>query len=80
MKRIEQLWESYCAEVVPLGARAVQITECRRAFYAGGLALFSSIMAMLDPGTEPTEADLNKLTEIENELKQFGKDVLKGKR
>lgn len=53
---IEREWESFLA-ILPKDAHPIQISECRRAFYAGAQALFAGIITGLSPGTEPTEAD-----------------------
>lgn len=52
-------------------APPVQVEEMRNAFFAGAQHLFSSIMSVLDIGEEPTENDLNRLTLINEELKNF---------
>ncbi len=72
VKRLETEWLSYRAEVIPNDAPPVQLAECQRAFYGGALSLFKVVMTMLDPGAEPTEADLQKMTELQNELMAYG--------
>jgi hypothetical protein len=59
-KRLEPEWESYRREVIPDDAGAIQVEECRRAFYAGSVALFKVVMTMLDPSSEPTGEDIQK--------------------
>lgn len=54
-------------------------TDLRRTFYAGASALFFLFMSVLDPGEEPTENDLAKVTALHNEIIQFNEDVKKGK-
>lgn len=56
---------------IPPDAPAVQIEEMRNAFFAGAQHLFASIMSILDPGEEPTEDDLRRLTTISKELDDF---------
>lgn len=49
-----------------------QIDEMRNAFFAGAQHLFGSIMSMLDPGgDEPTDADLQRMSLISDELDRF---------
>ena len=43
----------------------------RIAFMAGAEHVFSSIMSILDPGDEPTAADLRRLDSIDTELKSW---------
>jgi hypothetical protein len=49
-------------------APQVQVDEMRLAFMAGAQHLFASIMGILDPGEEPTDADLRKMDLIAAEL------------
>src|SRR3990167_2905890 len=74
-KIIEGNWMGYRLLVVPKGAGAVQVEECRRAFFAGAQALFASIMTILDPGTEPTEKALKRMDAIDAELRAFAASV-----
>ena len=68
-------WASYAAAVLPKTAPPVQRTECERAFYAGAAGLFHAIMTILEPGAEPTEADLEHFSGIEGELDAFAARV-----
>ena len=78
-KIIEAAWHSYAESVLPAKAPPVQFVECRRAFYAGANALFGGLMTILDPGDEPTEADLDRMREIQSELEGFVKDMGEGR-
>jgi hypothetical protein len=53
---------------IPANAPAFQVEDMRMAFFAGAQHLFASIMGMLEPGAEATDADLNRLTIIQIEL------------
>jgi hypothetical protein len=79
MTTIKELWDSYAKDVVPKDAPTVQRWETRRAFYAGAQAVFMSILTMLDPGTEPTEADLRKMDALDQELRIFKEEVRAGR-
>jgi hypothetical protein len=57
----------------------VQRREMRRAFYCGAQELFSTIMAMLDPGEEATDADLSRMTDLNDELERFVEDMKEGR-
>lgn len=59
--------------VIARDAPQVQIDEMRMAFFAGAQHLFASIMSTLDPDEEPTEADLQRMSQIATELEAFGK-------
>ncbi len=71
MKRLEASWQLYRQRVIPQGAPQVQINETRNGFYAGAASLLGIVMSALEPGTEPTEADLRVMDEIQSELKAF---------
>lgn len=52
-------------------APADQLREMRMAFFGGAQHLYSSIMTILDPGEDPTTADLSRMEKIDAELKTF---------
>jgi hypothetical protein len=68
---IELGWLGFRLAAIPAEAPQVQIEEMRNAFYAGAHHLFASIMTMLDPDSEPTQADMNRLSMINSELEEF---------
>ena len=71
---IETLWLLFAAGVkIPPGG--VQWVESRRCFFAGALTMFEATLRILEPGTEPTDADLARMSAIANELERFGKDL-----
>ena len=51
-----------------------QLHEMRLAFFAGAQHLFASIMSVLDPGSEPTDADMERMSNIDAELRAFIQD------
>jgi hypothetical protein len=50
---------------------AEQEVQLRKAFFLGAEHLFSTIMMVLDPGSEPTERDLQRMSLIHKELEAF---------
>jgi hypothetical protein len=74
-KLIEAGWVGYRLYLVPHDAPQIQLDECEMAFMAGAQHLFHSIMAILDPGAEPTDADLNKIDLIDKELTGFASQL-----
>lgn len=52
-----------------------QRQQLRDAFFAGAQHLFASIMTILDPGEEPTEADLARMESIHRELETFAGEL-----
>lgn len=79
-KRIAAEWKSYREDVMAGDAPPIQVQECRRAFYAGAQAFLSLLMSKLEPDAEPTEADLQMMDEIHEELQQFARAVAAGVR
>jgi hypothetical protein len=77
MKLIETAWQDFVLKVIPAGAPPIQITESRKAFYAGAMCLLDSIMKVLGPDQEPTESDMLIMDGIKGELDQFLKDLQK---
>lgn len=77
-RRIDARWRSF-AELIPVTEPHLQRQEMRRAFYGGAQAFFMMLMTDLDPGDQPTDADLAKMDDIEAELKQFAVDVSAGR-
>ena len=57
-------------------APQIQIDEMRNAFFAGAQHLFASIMGILDPEAEVTEADLKRMDAIAGELQNFYNEFL----
>jgi len=43
-------------------------------FFAGAQHLFSSIVTILDPGEEPTDAGIHKMDLIDRELQKFARE------
>lgn len=74
MKYIEQGWNGYLA-LLPKDAGEVQIRETRQAFYGGAAVLFETMLRMLDPGSEPTENDMRRMSDIQKELQEFGAQI-----
>jgi hypothetical protein len=64
-------WLALRRVAVPPDAPPVQVDSMEEAFYAGAQHLFSTVMRILDPGTEPTLADLRKMDQINAELERF---------
>jgi hypothetical protein len=70
---IEAGWIGLRIAALPTDIPADQLTELRNSFFAGAHHLFASLMTILDPvdGVEPTAADLDRITLINAELKEF---------
>ena len=73
--RIAEKFSSYRRDVIPSDAPPVQIEECRRAFFAGAVSLYSIVMAGLSPSPGVTDDDMSFMEDIDAELKAFPKSV-----
>lgn len=74
-------WDRYFNAVLrPEGVPidSVQYVETRRGFYAGATHLLAAIVSTLDPGLDPTSADLKRMDDIEAELNDFRSRVGRG--
>lgn len=47
----------------------------RMAFMAGASHLFASINSIMDPGDEPSDRDLDRMSKIHEELQVFGDEM-----
>jgi hypothetical protein len=80
MKRIYNEWRSFENSVlIPIGASRLQRREMRRAFYAGAQRLFAVMVNGASDQEDVTEADLQMMEGISQELDQFARDVRSGK-
>lgn len=72
---IEMGWQALRITVLPPNASQIQLEEMRVAFFAGAQHLFATIMRTLDPGTDPTAADLNRIELIDKELHDWVDEI-----
>lgn len=73
-KIIEAGWIGFRLMAYPDGAPTEQLEQLRQTFFAGAQHLYTSILRVLDPGDEPTDADLSRMGLIDAELKAFIED------
>lgn len=79
-KLMQEQWGIFCERVIDPDAPEVQKREMRRAFYSGAQAIMFRVLVAFAPETlEPTEADLQVMTDLDDELKQFAADVKAGR-
>lgn len=78
-KIIEAGWVGLRYTIFPMNIDmdrySAQLIDMRKAFFAGAQHLFSSILAILDEGTEATPADLQRMTLINEELESFVQEL-----
>lgn len=53
----------------------IQRAEMRKAYFFGAQHLWASVMGILEPGEEPTELDLERMTKINAELEKFVEEM-----
>lgn len=75
MKYIANGWKSYQKLVLPADAPEIQVRECRQAFYGGAAVLFETLMMSLDSGDEPTDADMQRMVDLQAELDEYGQQL-----
>jgi hypothetical protein len=75
---MEECWNKFWREVRPANAPPDQAREMRRAFYAGGHAILFKVIFAFAPEAEPTEADMQIMADLHQELLDFAKKVEKG--
>lgn len=70
-KLIEAGFALFASHVISKDAPAIQFSEMQLAFMAGAEHVWSSAMNMLDPGEEPTDADLGRMELIQREIDEW---------
>jgi len=70
MRTIQQLWQGFKDGTMPKDAGPIQIQEERRAFYAGALAILTSVAALGDDDISEDQA-CKIMEDFEQELKDF---------
>lgn len=70
-KLIESGWVIFDAMTLPPRTSEDQRNDMRIAFFAGAQHLFGTIASIMDPGDEPTDADLSRMDNINDELTRF---------
>lgn len=74
---IETLWLLFAASVkIPTGG--TQWIESRRCFFMGAATLFEAIQRIIEPGEDPTAADLSRMDRIAKELARYQEEMAKG--
>ena len=65
---------------IPKSASQDQINDMRMAYFAGAQHLWSSVMGILDPGEEPTEKDMRRMSNINDELSAWTNEMTRKER
>ncbi len=68
---LEGGWRAYVATSGLATAPELQQSEMRKAFFLGAEHLYSCMMQVMDPGEEPTDRDMLRMSLIDAELEKF---------
>lgn len=81
MKRMlmAEQWDQFARLIFTKDTPAVQRSEMRRAFYAGAQSILFKVIASFAPESDPTEADLQIMQDLSDELQEFAKLVASGR-
>lgn len=72
-------WDKFARRVLPADASQVQKQETRRAFYAGAQSILFRVIQSFAPESEPTDADLQIMDDLHQELQDFATLVQTGR-
>lgn len=72
-------WEDFEKRIIPKTAGPIQRQEMKRAFYGGAGTMFGLLSTGFDKDEDPTEIDLDYMTNIHNELRVFQRDIEEGR-
>lgn len=72
-------WDQFARAVLPKNVSLIQRQEMRRAFYAGAESILFRVITAFAPETEPTDADLQIMVDLDAELKAFAQAVKEGR-
>ncbi len=75
---IEGFWLAFERRVISPLAPREYVEQMKMSYFAGAAALFSLSMSSRDPDAETTQADTQKLVDIEAELNAFAESCGKG--
>lgn len=69
------LWDEFHRRIlIPMNADSIQVSEMRKAFYAGGYGLLSMLMTVMSSDSEPTQEDMARMDAIHGEFVAFAQE------
>lgn len=78
-RRLRELWVSFERDVLPADAPDVQRIEMRRAFYAGGFALFDTVANAMSNENEMTAEDERVMIDLSLEREEYLQNMRLGR-
>lgn len=81
MKRqlMAEEWDKFARTVMNPHAHPTQKQEMRRAFYAGAQSILFRVIQGFAPEADPTDADVQIMEDLHQELQDFAKLVQSGR-
>jgi hypothetical protein len=79
LRTVAQMWMLYREYVLPKGCPPIQVSECRRAFYAGVQSVLLDGLLGVGDDSIGEEQAMRHLEALFLECEQFAKDVEAGK-
>ena len=79
-KTLDKLWSAY-AKALPPNASSLQVTETKKAFYAGAYSILTAMVEQVgdeEDGEDATDADMNMMGGLFTEAEEFLASHLKG--
>ena len=76
---IAMAWADYRKKVVHPDAEDIQVKQTRKAFYAGGAAVLTSMMQAMGPGRDSEDSDVVILEKLLMELRDHLRAVNEGR-
>lgn len=61
-------WQEFRYQVIPKTASRIQVSETKKAFYSGAIAIISLTSRMFSSDKEVTEQDINDYETLVNEI------------
>lgn len=74
-KGIAGAWVGYRRMFLRVGASKREHDDMRQAFYSGAAVLFAAMINGVAGGTEPTADDLRFMSDLDDELREFGVEL-----
>jgi hypothetical protein len=79
LRLIGAKWEDYCKSVIPKNAPQIQITESRRAFYAGAQGVMDAMAKQMSDSPDETPNEIAVVQDVMAELDEFAQLIALGK-
>lgn len=68
---IEAGWVGFRLSAIPQGAPKDQLSAMKIAFMAGAAHVFTAMIGIMDEDAEPTDADMERMQLIHEEMERF---------